>query len=426
MSEPAQQVADAPRPPLPARGLLAPLRHRDFRWLVSGQMLSTFGDMAFLVALPFIVLRDGDAGDLALILTMLGVGRVVGSPIGGMLSDRWSPRSVMLVSDLARAAVLAGLIALIGSGGQGLLWLGIGVAVLGALEGLFLPAYWAVMPALLPEEELASGNAVSEAVIVVAVVAGPLVGGIAMASTAPAAVLAVNALTFLISAGTLLKMSGRRERALGAPGTTEPEPRGGGQDDARSGFWSFARGSRLFQAILMMAGALQLTSAGLVSVALPVFVDQEFSDGRQVFGLLLSAHGAGLLAGTLAAGPAWKVSRPGYLAVGLVVLDGLALLALTRLPGLAALMISTAVLGLVAGALSIIALTLLQRIAPPAVRGRVMAAFTSVTIAAFPISAAVIGLIVTGLGVEAAFVAGGLGVLVVSVIGITQRAVREA
>jgi MFS family permease len=389
-------------------------------------MLSTLGDMAFLVALPFIVLRAGDAGDLAVTLTLLGVGRVVGSPIGGLLSDRWNPRSVMLVSDLARAAVLAGLIALIGSGGRELLWLGIGVALLGGLEGLFLPAYWAVTPTLLPEDELAAGNAVGEAVIVVAVVAGPLVGGLAMASTAPSAVLALNALTFLVSAGTLLKMSGRREAVPSTPGTARPDPAGGGQSATRAGFWSFARGSRLFQAILLMAGALQLTSAGLVSVALPVYVHQEFADGRQVFGLLLSAHGAGLLAGTLAAGAAWKLARPGYLAVGLVVLDGLALLALPRVPGLAALMISTAVLGLAAGALSIIALTLLQRISPPEMRGRVMAAFTSVTIAAFPISAALVGLIVTGQGVEAAFVAGGFGVLAVSVIGIVQRAVREA
>jgi MFS family permease len=402
------------RQDLSVRGLLAPLRHRGFRWLVFGQVLSTLGDMVFAVSLPFIVLGAGDAGDLAVMLTLLGVGRVVGAPLGGVLADRWNPRQVMLVADFGRAAVLAGLVWLVMMAGPagGLLWFGMGMAVLGLLEGLFLPAYWAIMPALLEEEELAQGNALSESFMVFAAMAGPLIAGIAMASTSATIVLAVNAVTFLVSAGTLLAVRAR---------AAAPVP-----DAGETRFWAFARGSRLLLAVLFMAGMSQLTSAAMMNVALPVYLDQRFADGQRVYGLLLGAQGAGLLLGTLAAGLVWKLRRRGYLALGLLVVNGLILTAFPHLPGMLAPMLVMVVLGLVAGVLSVIALTLVQQISPSAILGRVMAAFTAVTIAAFPIAAVVIGLIVTRQGPESAFLIGGIGVLAVSAIGTAQRAIRNA
>ncbi|WP_185844621.1 MFS transporter [Nonomuraea sp. WAC 01424] len=396
---------------LSAPGLLAPLRHRGFRRLVAGQVLSTLGDMVFAVSLPFVVLRMGDAKDLAVMLTLLGVGRVAGAPLGGLLADRWSPRNVMLVADLGRAGVLVLLVAATGPAG-GLPALGAGIVLLGLLEGVFLPAYWAIMPTLLDEEELAGGNAVSEALMVTAAMAGPLVGGLAMASLSTAAVLAVNAATFLVSAGTLLAVRARRAAPAAAP--------------AGTGFWAFARRSRLLVAVLVMAALSQLTSTAMMNVALPIYLDRHFDDGQRVYGLMLGAQGGGLLLGTLAAGLVWRLPRRGYLALGLLVVDGLVLTAFPRLPGLLAPLSAMVVLGLAAGVLSVVALTLVQRISPAEILGRVMAAFTAVTIAAFPIAAVLIGVIVARQGPESAFLVGGIGVLAVSVIGAAQRAIRNA
>jgi len=401
-------VSDVRRQDLSVRGLLAPLQRRGFRRLVCGQFLSSLGDMVFAVALPFIVLGRGDAGDLAVMLTLLGVGRLIGAPLGGMLADRWSPRLIMLVADFGRAALLAWL----AFSGGGLLGLGVGMAVLGLLEGLFLPAYWAIMPALLEEEELAQGNAVSESLMVFAALLGPLIGGIAMASMSAATVLAVNAVTFLVSAGTLLTV----RAGPAAPAAVQGGP----------GFWAFARGSRLLVAVLFMAGMTQLTSTAMMTVALPVYIDQHFADGQRVYGLLLGAQGAGLLLGTLAAALVWRLRHRGHLALGLLVLNGLVLAAFTHLPGVLAPMLAMATLGLVAGVLSVVTLTLVQQISPAAILGRVMAAFTAVTIAAFPIGAALIGLVVTRQGPESAFLIAGIGVFAVAVIGTAQRAIRNA
>jgi MFS family permease len=410
----AEALGPGPAPAL--TGLFDPLRRSGFRWLVTGQMLSTFGDLVFTVALPFMVLRQGDVADLSITLLVLGLSRILGSPVGGVLADRWQPRTVMLGADIGRAGVLGLLVALASTGEPGLLEINLAIAALGVLDGLFVPAYWAMTPTVLPEEELAAGNAVGESMMILAVMVGPLVGGLAMASMPAVAVISLNALTFVVSAGTLLKVCGR------AP-TPIVQQEGSGDGPA---FREFAKGSKLFLSMLVMTGILHLTSAGLVSVALPVFADQAFPDGERVYGLLLGAQGAGLLIGTLAAGLSAGLPRRGYLSVALLAAHGIALTAFGALSGLPSLLIVMGVVGLVSGSLAIIVITLLQRISPVAIRGRVMGAFTSVAIGSYPISVVLIGFLVTQWGARSAFLVGGSGVLAVAAFGLARRAVREA
>ncbi|GAB2813259.1 MFS transporter [Lentzea nigeriaca] len=398
-------------PEVSVRGVFLPLRHAEFRWLVGGQMLSTFGDMLLVVALPFVVLRHGDAADLTVMLTALGIARMAGSPLGGWLADRWQPRTVMLGTDVARAAVLAALAVMVAGERFELLHFGIGVVLLGALDGVFLPAYWAVLPALVEEDELAAGNAIGEGLLVFTVMVGTFVGGLASAVLSPTAVLTIDAATFAFSACALLFLRSR-------PGVRTEEGNGG--------FWAFVRGSRLFLSITLIAGVLHLASAGTLNVALPVLVDERSADGQRVFGVLLGAQGAGLLVGTLIAGLLWGFRRRGLAAVALLVVHGAVLILFPQLPGPVAPMAAMFVLGVVAGVLSILAVTILQQISPPDVRGRVMAAFSAVTLGAYPLSAVLVGTVVVGAGAPMAFLASGLGVLVTAAIGFGQRALREA
>ncbi|SFR29115.1 Predicted arabinose efflux permease, MFS family [Lentzea waywayandensis] len=398
-------------PEVSVRGVFRPLRHAEFRWLVGGQMLSTFGDMLLVVALPFVVLRHGDAADLTAMLTALGIARMAGSPLGGWLADRWQPRTVMLFADGARAVVLAGLVVMVSGDGFDLLHFGIGVVLLGTLDGVFLPAYWAVLPALVAEDELAAGNAIGEGLLVFTVMAGTFVGGLASAVLSPTVVLAVDAATFAVSAGMLLFLRSR-------PGVRT--------DEGTGGLWAFVKGSKLFLSITLIAGVLHLASAGTMNVALPVLADERSADGQQVFGVLLGTQGAGLLVGTLIAGLLWGFARRGLAAVALLVVHGAVLIVFPQLPGPVAPMAAMFVLGVVAGVLSILAVTILQQISPPEVRGRVMAVFSAVTLGAYPLSAVLVGTVVVGAGAPVAFLVSGVGVLVTAAIGFGQRALRQA
>src|ERR1700761_1514751 len=87
---------------------LTVLRHRGFRLLVAGQVTSNVGDACYAVALPWFVL-SGHGGTVLLgtVLAAYGIPRTALILAGGWASDRWSPRSVMLVTDAARVVAMA-------------------------------------------------------------------------------------------------------------------------------------------------------------------------------------------------------------------------------------------------------------------------------------------------------------------------------
>src|SRR5262252_6371095 len=86
------------------------LAHRDFRLLWLGQTASLIGDQFYLIALPWLVLRlTGDPLALGAVLALAGVPRAVFMLVGGAVTDRFSPRWIMLLSDIVRLALVAAL-----------------------------------------------------------------------------------------------------------------------------------------------------------------------------------------------------------------------------------------------------------------------------------------------------------------------------
>lgn len=399
----------------PTPGLFTAFRHRDFRLLVAGQTFSTLGDLFFAVALPFLVLRSGGGvGELSLTLTVMGAARLASTPIGGMVTDRLSPRTAMIVSDVARAVILVAL-AWLGSAGQiPLAPLLTVAALLGVFEGVYLPAYRAITPSVLPEEELQKGNSVGEASYTVAAIAGPFCAGFAVAWFSVSAVILLDAATFVISAITVAAM----RRAVVVP---EKEEQGDG-----AGFWAFFRRSALMRVVLLMTAMVAITATGTIAVALPLLAESRFSDGAQGYGIFLGVHSIGMLAGALGAGALAGSKRRGYISLALLTGHALALISLPQLVDTPVAMFAViSVLGLVDGALGILVMTLLQQIAPPGVLGRVMAAFSVVGVGSYPLAVAIAGVVVSQWGVGPMFLFGGVGLLFVAAFGLTQRPVRS-
>jgi MFS family permease len=396
--------------------LLSPLRRPAVRLVTIGQALSTLGDMFFLVALPFLLVGGADpvhvgAPSLATTLAVLGVARVVATPVGGMLADRWHPRTVMLIADGGRSVGI--LLFLPVFAARPLLWqLVVGALVVGVLEGLFLPAYRAVMPSLVPGEELAAANAVGESASVVAVVVGPLVAGVAVLAFGPAVAIGINAVTFAVSAALLALV-----RPIGQGGEAEPM--------SVTGLRGFVKATPLFSAVLVIAGVLGLTTAAVLSVALPLLAASQHTDGARVFGYLLAANGVGMLAGALLAGGVrWPVRR-GLVAVGLLAMHGLLMAGLPHVP-LAVQLLAVAGLGLIDGVLSIMVLTLVQTIAPKALLGRAMAALTLVRTGVYPLAAALAGALIAAWGNTPMFLVAGAGAVLAALAAAALPAIREA
>ena len=160
-----------------------PLAVRSFRLLAGGQFTSTIGDFCYAVALPWLVLSThGGAVLLGIVLACYGVPRTVLIPVGGVLADKVGPRTLMLAADAARCVLVAGLTLLAARHTASLAALGPIAALIGAGEGLFIPASFAIMPSLLDEERLAAGNALSTAAVQAGSLLGPALGGVLVAT----------------------------------------------------------------------------------------------------------------------------------------------------------------------------------------------------------------------------------------------------
>src|SRR6266700_666456 len=132
-----------------------PLAVRSFQLLTGGQLASTVGDYCYAVALPWLVLSThGGPVLLGTVLACYGVPRTVLIPFGGLLADKVGPRAVMLGADMVRCVLVALLAVFATRHVASLAALGPAAALLGAGEGLFLPASFAIMPSLLAPDLL--------------------------------------------------------------------------------------------------------------------------------------------------------------------------------------------------------------------------------------------------------------------------------
>lgn len=405
------------------RSLLRPLHSRNYRLLVLGQTFSTFGDLMFLVAFPYMVLWTGaGVGGLGLTLTLLGVARLVASPIGGLLADRLHPRIAMLITDIGRAAVL-GLLTVAYANTQVPLWqLAVAGVMLGGFEGVFLPAYRASVPALLPAKEIQGGNSVGEALNITAAIGGQLMAGLVVAKLGLTWVIGIDSATFALSGLTLLLMNDRGQHDADAKDNDEHEA----MPASAATFRDFVRNSRLFQVVVSMSAMVTVTASGLFAVGLPVLAEERFPVGAEMLGYLLAAGAVGRLLGSLVAGALSELHGRGLMSLALLVVHGAVLVGLPAAHGLAVLLPFVALLGLADGTLSVLVMTILQKVAPPGTTGRVMAVFSFVRGGAYPASVAVTGAAIAQLGLTATFIVGGTCVLLVSIIGATQRTVRDA
>jgi Na+/melibiose symporter-like transporter len=181
--------------------VLALLRNRDARFLLSGQALSLFGDRAMYLALGvWVKSLTGSSAAAGMVFFCLGL-PLLAAPAAGLVVDRVRRRRLMIVTDLAIAAVLLCLLAV---HGRGQVWVIFAVTIAyGASATVFGSAQSALLTELLPQELLPPANALlqtfSEGMRLVA----PLIGAALFAWLGGGSVAVLDAGTFVASAACL-------------------------------------------------------------------------------------------------------------------------------------------------------------------------------------------------------------------------------
>ncbi len=288
--------------------LTAPLRQRDFRLLWTGMSVSLLGDGFFLVAVAWEAFGlSNQPAALAYVGVALSLPQAAMLLVGGAVSDRWGCRPVLIWADWARALAVGALAVLTASGGLQLWELYVAAGSLGVSAAFASPAFDALVPRLVPEGELHQANAIEQFVRPATIqLAGPALGGLAVATVGSVGALAFDAMTFAFSALCMVRMSSHRT----APATVSDASDGGGIGrDVRQGLRYVRRHVWLWGTFLS-ATFTYLLFIGPTQVLLPYVVRNTLHQSASAYGIVLAAGGVGALVGAVAMGRAREPRKP--------------------------------------------------------------------------------------------------------------------
>lgn len=399
--------------------MLAPLRHRDFRLLLTGQTVSSFGNSISNVAVPFQLLALGASPlQLGITVAIETVAAVAFLLLGGAVADRWQRRTLILASDAVAGAVVSILAVLSASGTLRIEHIYVAAVFLGAAEAFLSPAFNAIIAELVPPEILRAGNAARLLSRSAARIAGPTVGGLVVAFISPAAAFAIDALTFAFSFGTLL--FARPDRRSIAPASSIVA-------EIREGFGYVFRYRWLWTttAYFML---VNVAYAGQSGVMTPLLVRDALGGDARVFGFVNSAYGVGtIVAGIVVAQLAMR--RPGRVMFAFELLAALSVLAVGLSPTLPVLLGAMALMGVSLASSTVIWQSLLQRRVPAQVLGRVSSIDLLGNSVINPLAPLIAAALIGPIGPAGTFVAAGgyaLALVIVAVIASPLRDMEDA
>lgn len=274
---------------------------RDFRLLFAGATTSLLGDQFALIATPWLVLKlTGDPLALGIVLALEGLPRALFMLLGGAITDRLSPRIVMLLADFIRLALTI-LMALAIFTGTVQMWMVYAFALgFGLVAGFAVPAGNSIVPLLVQEEDLQAGNSIIMGSSQLVQFIGPTIAGILIGSYSSSALgiglaFALDAISFAVSALCLWVMRGGGTPAAGSEQTES--------------IWAsilvgvkYLWHDETLRMLFLLLGAVNFLFTGPLLVGIPVLADQYLPEGAVAFGVLMSAFAGGNLLGILLAG----------------------------------------------------------------------------------------------------------------------------
>jgi len=381
---------------------LRALRRRDLRLYFAGQTISLVGTWMQSVAQGWLVYRLTGSSELLGLVAFAGQAPVlVLAPFAGALADRLPRRGLALVTQsvaLAQAATLAALVLT----GRVEVWHLIALAtLLGTIMAVDIPTRQAYLTDMAGED-LQNAIALNSTLVNAARMVGPALAGVLVARVGEGPCFLINAATFLPVIAALALARAASTRAARA-----------GRGHLLEGLRYARRTTHARALLLLMALA---SFAGLpYAVLMPVFARDVLHGGPELLGRLLAVAGLGALVG--AAGLLGVEGLPGLgrrVACGSTVFAlGLAGLALSDRPLPAGVSLFFAGLGFITQASA--SNTLLQTLAPPELRGRVMGLYTTAFIGLAPIGGLILGSAAERFGPRAAVLTGAAALLAGSV-----------
>jgi predicted MFS family arabinose efflux permease len=409
-SGPASETMSAPLRAM-RRGFAA-LRHPNYRYYISGQIVSLVGTWMQSVSQPWLVLLLGGTPlQLATVLGLQYAPSLFLAPLGGVLADRVDKRRALMVVNSVAAAEALALFALTVTGVVEIWHVMLLAFVLGLVNAVEMPVRQAFAAELVPRHELMNAIALNSATFNLARIVGPAVAGLTLALFGPAVNFAINAVSYVAVLLALWRIDpDRLQRG------ERPDRFGSVRSSLAEGLRYARRTPSVLWPLVLLAG---MAIFGMnFQTLLPLFARDTLGLGAEGYGALFASMGIGSLIGSLTlafAGsrrPLMRLIMGG--AIAFVAFE--VALALVRQPVAAFPLIMA--LGLSAMLMVNTINVTIQHSVSDELRGRVMSLYVTVFAGSAPIGALFAGLVAQLWGPPAGFLLGAaIASLFVAVVG---------
>jgi len=298
------------------RPALGPLRQPAFAWYLASRTVNLLGLTAASVAMAFAVLDlGGSATSLGQVLAARTVPMVLVLLFGGVLADRLPRTLVLQGSNLTSAAVQGATAVLLLTGRAELGLLLVLQAVHGVASGMGFPAMAAMVPGLVPREQLQPANALLSASRGLTAIAGPSLGTLLVVTVGSGWAVLADAATWLVAALLLVPVRHRATPRAALDLAGHPASAPSTLHELREG-WRLFRGTTWLWAVVAGFGVLNAIGAGAWLTLGPALAGGTI--GRQAWGWVLSAEAAGALLATVVL---LRVRLPRPLFVGMLAVS---------------------------------------------------------------------------------------------------------
>lgn len=394
--------------------VVRPLGHRDFRVLFGAVVLSIFAAGMWAVVMVYSVIAAGGGPlELSLVAGANAVGLLACAIPGGIVADRVSRRLIVRSVEFANLVAITSVVVVGAVGTVTIAHLTVVAAVLGAGAGFFFPAYSAILPRILPGEQLLAANGLEGAIRpALQQAAGPATAGVLLAALVPhhaaIVIVAAHALAFVALMFLRAEPDDADEPGEGAAAPSSV------LHDLREAVVFTVR-TRWLLWTLLFATVWVLFFVGPEEVLLPFLTRERIGDDPRWFGFLLAVYGIGGVVGSIVVSSrplprryltvmtlVWSVSTLPYVVVGLTDQYWL-------------LLASLFIVGFGFSYGNVIWGTLLQRRVPRHMLGRISSLDFFVSLALMPLSMALAGPIAAVVPLSTIFVVAGIMPFVIGI-----------
>lgn len=375
---------------LPPRNARHPLAIPDFRYLWIGTIISVLGDQLFVIALPWLILTlTGSTAILGTILMSEAIPRAALMLVGGVMTDRFSARRVMITTVCARAIVV-GVLALCVHWNKIETWELFVVAIcFGVADAFALPAGAALVPTILKDpRELGVANSLLQSSLTASEMLGRAPAGIIVGRFGPTPALAADSISFVAVIVALLRLQST---------PAGPRPSVNAMSSHAAGVWHdivdglrWVRRDRPLFVVILMFAAINLCTAGPIAVGVPAIARLRFGTAS-AFGSLLSCFSGGALVGMIIPSVVRLQQRRGILLLAMCGATAVEICLLGALSGFAELAVLLACMGAGVGLITVVFTTWVQMRVQPATMGCIMGFLMFCSAGTIPLSFAVSG-----------------------------------